>query len=145
MAHRVWLALNIAVKLALVGLLLHAVANPELPQYAGKAMLGRAITFPIAAFLVPAVWWLRYRDRDYPVAIDLLFTTPFVIDVVGNALGLYDSVDWWDDANHFVNWMLVTAAAALVLRSTGLGRSCVSAWPSVSRPSRQSLGRSRST
>jgi hypothetical protein len=122
MARRAILSLDIAVKLALFALLLHAVANPDLPQYAGKAMLGRALTFPIAALLVPAVWWLRYRARPYPADVDLLFTTPFLIDVVGNALGLYDSIDWWDDANHFFNWMMVTAAAALVLRSSGLGR-----------------------
>lgn len=122
MARWAILLLDIAVKIALIGLLLHAVANPDLPQYSGKAMVGRALTFPIAAFLVPAVWWGRFRDHPYPADVDLLFTAPFLIDVAGNALGLYDSIEWWDDANHFFNWMLVTAAAALVLRSTGLGR-----------------------
>ena len=122
MARRTILSLDIALKIALIALLAHAVANPDLPQYSGKAMLGRALTFPVAAFLVPAIWWLRYRDRPYPVDVDLLFTAPFVIDVAGNALGLYDAIDWWDDANHFFNWMLLTAAAGLVLRSTGLGR-----------------------
>ena len=116
------LCLDIAVKVALIALLLHAIANPDLPRYSGKAMLGRALTFPIAASLVPALWWLRFRERPFPAIVDPLFTAPFAIDVVGNALGLYDSIDWWDDANHFFNWMLVTAAAALVLRSTGLGR-----------------------
>jgi hypothetical protein len=120
--RRVVLVLDIAVKVALIALLLHAVANPDLPQYSGKAMTGRALSFPIAAFLVPVVWWFRFRDRPYPADVDLLFTTPFLIDVVGNALGLYDSIEWWDDANHFFNWMLITSAAALVLRSTGLGR-----------------------
>ena len=56
------------------------------------------------------------------VDVDLLFTAPFVIDVIGNALGLYDSIEWWDDANHFFNWMLITAGAALVIRSTGSRR-----------------------
>jgi hypothetical protein len=122
MARRAILALDIAIKIALLALLVHALANPDLPQYSGKAMLGRALTFPIAAFLVPAVWWLRYRDRPYPADVDLLLTAPFLIDVVGNALGLYDSIVWWDDLNHYFNWMLVTAAAAVVLRSSGLGR-----------------------
>jgi hypothetical protein len=121
MGRRATLVLDIAVKVALIGLLLHAVADPDFPAYSGKAMMGRALTFPIAAFLVPVVWWVRFRDRPYPVDVDLLLTAPFLIDVAGNALDLYDSVAWWDDANHFFNWMLVTAAAALVLRSTGLG------------------------
>jgi len=122
MGQRAILFLDVAVKLALIALLLHAVANPDLPQYSGKAMSGRALTFPIAAFLVPAVWWLGFRARPYPASVDLLITAPFLIDVAGNALGLYDSIEWWDDANHFFNWMLLTAAAALVLRTTGLGR-----------------------
>ena len=122
MGRRTFLALDVTLKVVLIALLAYAVANPDLPQYSGKAMLGRAVTFPIAAFLVPAIWWLRYRDRPYPVDVDLLFTAPFVIDVVGNALGLYDSIEWWDDANHFFNWMLITAGAALVIRSTGSGR-----------------------
>jgi hypothetical protein len=122
MGRRIFLALDIALKVVLVALLAYALLNPNLPQYSGKAMLGRALTFPIAAFLVPAIWWLRYRNRPYPVDVDLLLTAPFVIDVAGNALGLYDSIDWWDDANHFFNWMLITAAAALVIRSTGSGR-----------------------
>jgi hypothetical protein len=122
MGRRTLLALDIAVKVALIALLAFAVANPDLPQYSGKAMLGRALTYPVAAFVVPAVWWLRFRERPYPVDVDLLVTTPFLVDVVGNALGLYDSIEWWDDANHFFNWMLLTAAAALVLRSTVPGR-----------------------
>ena len=122
MGGRALLFLDVAVKVALIALLLHAVANPDLAQYSGKAMFGRALTYPIAAFLVPAVWALRFRDRPYPTGVDLLFTLPFLIDVAGNALDLYDSIEWWDDANHFFNWMLITAAAALVLRSSGLGR-----------------------
>ena len=122
MGRRAVLALDIAIKVALIALLAYAVLNPDLPAYRGKAMTGRALVFPIAAVLVPAVWWLRYRDRPYPIDIDILFTAPFLIDVVGNALGLYDSIEWWDDANHFFNWMLLTAAAALVLRSAALDR-----------------------
>jgi len=37
-------------------------------------------------------------------------------DVVGNALNLYDTVDRWDDLNHFVNWALHTSAVGLLLR-----------------------------
>jgi hypothetical protein len=111
----------VAIKVALVALLLHAVLLPDLPQYADKAMAPRAIAYPLAALIVPALWWFGWREQPFPVAIDILFTTPFLIDVAGNALDLYDTVEWWDDANHFVNWALITAAAALALRSTSLG------------------------
>jgi hypothetical protein len=121
-ARQAFLWLDIAVKVVLVALLVHAVVNADLPQYSGKAMLGRALTYPIAILLVPTTWWLWFRTRPYPTVMDLLITTPFLIDVAGNALDLYDSIWWWDDVNHFVNWMLITAGVALVLRETGLGR-----------------------
>jgi hypothetical protein len=121
-ARQAFLWLDIAVKVVLVALLVHAVVNADLPQYSGKAMLGRALTYPIAILLVPTTWWLWFRTRPYPTVMDLLITTPFLIDVAGNALDLYDSIWWWDDVNHFVNWMFITAGVALVLRETGLGR-----------------------
>ena len=40
---------DVVVKALLVGLLAFAVARPDLQQFAGKAMTGRAIAYPIAA------------------------------------------------------------------------------------------------
>ena len=113
--------LDLAVKAALVGLLLLAVLRPDLPQFEGKAMAGRALTYPIATVVVPLGWWLVARRRrghvGYPYALDILLVAPFLVDVVGNALDLYDRIDWWDDANHFVNWgLLVAAFGQLLLR-----------------------------
>ncbi len=39
----------------------------------------------------------------------------FLVDVTGNSLDLYDSVTWWDDANHFVNWFLLLWGIGLLL------------------------------
>jgi hypothetical protein len=116
---RVALGLNLAVKALLIGLLAFAVARPDLPQFEGKAMLGRALTYPIAAVIVPVAWWLlsRKRPREYPYALDILLVLPFLIDVAGNATNLYDTIGWWDDLNHFVNWaILVSAFGQLLLR-----------------------------
>ena len=44
---------------------------------------------------------------------------PFLIDVTGNTLDLYDTVDWWDDANHFVNWLLLCGGIGLLLARRG--------------------------
>jgi hypothetical protein len=68
--------------------------------------------------IVPAVWWLAGRRRRwaYPCDVDILLTLPFLIDMLGNALDLYDSISWWDDANHLVNWAILT---------TGFGRLLV--------------------
>ena len=116
--------IDVVLKGALLVLLLLAVVFPDLPQFEGKAMAGRAIGYPVAVFVVPAVWWLLSRRRrlEYPYDVDILITLPFLVDVAGNALDLYDTIGWWDDANHFVNWMLLSLGAGLVLRRLPLPR-----------------------
>jgi len=119
---RVLLAVDITIKVATMLLLLVALTLPELPQFQGKAFAGRAIAYPIALAIVPVAWLLLRRPIPYPVVPDILIGLPFLIDMAGNALGLYDSVEWWDDANHLVNWWLHTAAVAILLAATGLPR-----------------------
>jgi hypothetical protein len=123
-SRRAWLAVDVAVKVATVALLAWAVLNPDLPQFQSKAFTGRAIAYPIAMLVLPFVWWVAWRPRGmaFPVAADILIGLPFLIDVVGNALNLYDAVEWWDDANHLVNWFLHTAAIGLLLRMGSWGR-----------------------
>ena len=71
-----------------------------------------------------------------------LIAIPFLVDVTGNTLDLYDSVMWWDDANHFVNWAFLCAGLGLlllrsprvapdwllVLTVTGMGAVLAIAW-----------------
>jgi hypothetical protein len=110
--------IDLAVKVATVGLLAWAVLNPELPQFSGKAFTGRALAYPVALLVLPVGWWLFGRSRmAYPVVADILLGLPFLIDVAGNALDLYDTIEWWDDANHLVTWALHTSAVALLLRA----------------------------
>jgi hypothetical protein len=88
-----------------------------MPQFQGKAFTGRAIVYPAVLLLIPLGWWVfGSRTISFPFAADILFGLPFLIDVGGNALNLYDTVEWWDDANHLVNWGLQTSAAGLLLR-----------------------------
>lgn len=119
---RAALAGDLAIKVATVVLLGLAVLSPNLPQFQGKAFGGRAIAYPIALLAVPALWWLFARHRiPFPVVPDILVSLPFLIDVAGNALNLYDTIDAWDDLNHLVNWGLHTAAIGLLLRYGGWG------------------------
>jgi hypothetical protein len=116
------LIVDVVVKVATVGLLAWAVLNPDLPQFTGKAFTGRALAYPVALVVVPVGWWLFGRSRiAYPVGADILLGLPFLIDVAGNALDLYDTIEWWDDANHLVNWALHTSAVALLLRAGSWG------------------------
>jgi hypothetical protein len=120
------LALDVSVKLALVGLLVFAVARQDLPQFHGKSMAGRAVGYPIAALVVPAVWWIARRRRRiaYPYAVDILVVLPFLIDMAGNAANLYDTISWWDDVNHLVNWAILVGGFGVLLLRTRLD-----AWP----------------
>jgi hypothetical protein len=119
----------VALKAALVAQLALAVAAPGLPQFEGKAFTGRAIAYPLAVLLVPAIWWVLRRGRrlDYPYALDILWTLPFLIDVTGNTADLYDTIGWWDDANHFVNWGILVAAFGQLLVRLPVGRVAAAA------------------
>jgi hypothetical protein len=109
--------LDAAVKLTLF-LLLAFGAFSGLERFAGKAFGWRLVGYTLAALVVPAIWILRGRRPPYPYAVDILFVLPFLIDTVGNTRDLYDTIDWWDDANHFVNWALLTGAVAAALLRT---------------------------
>jgi hypothetical protein len=43
-----------------------------------------------------------------------------LIDVSGNTLDLYDSIWWWDDANHYVNWMLLCLGIGFLIERGGV-------------------------
>ena len=112
-------------KAALIGLLLFAVARPDLEQFSGKAMNARALFYPISAIVVPLGWWLARRrggSLAYPYVLDILVVLPLLIDTAGNALNLYDTIDWWDDFNHFLNWGILTLAFGQVLLWLPVGR-----------------------
>ena len=114
--------LDLGVKVTLI-LLLAFGAFSGLERFAGKAFGWRLIGYSVAALLVPAIWAARGRRSPYPYAADTLFVLPFLIDTIGNALNLYDTIDWWDDANHFVNWALLSGAVATVLLRTHVAGS----------------------
>ncbi len=90
-----------------------------LPQFEGKAFGSRLVFYPLMMVAPVAVWWVvarRRGDRDpLPWAAFAFLSAPFFIDVTGNSLDLYDSVAWWDDANHFVNWLLLGLGTGLML------------------------------
>jgi hypothetical protein len=113
--------LDVAVKCSLIALLAFG-AFSGLERFAGKAFGWRLVGYSLAAAVVPAIWAARGRRSSFPFAVDTLFVLPFLIDTVGNALNLYDTVDWWDDANHFVNWALLSGALAVALMRSDLKR-----------------------
>ncbi|GAA1593317.1 hypothetical protein [Kribbella karoonensis] len=112
----------LAVKVLLFALLLAALIWPELSGIKGKASTARLVVYPIGGMALPLYWWARGR-RAFPWAADLLMTLPWTIDLLGNRLDLFDTVDWWDDAMHFVLWAFLTAGVLLAFAPRDLSRA----------------------
>lgn len=96
----------------------------SIDRFEGKAFGARLGAYPALMLLAPALWWwiVRRRDRAAPTpwGAFALVMTPFLVDVTGNSLDLYDSVAWWDDANHYVNWLLLLSGVGLLVVPCGL-------------------------
>ena len=135
---------NLALKVVLVGLLVVG-AFSGLQQFEGKGYSWRLATYPIAAVVVPVAWTILGRRPAYPYATDLLLTLPLLVDTAGNALDLYDSIVWWDDANHFVNWTLLSGAVGALAWRNRIGRWQTMAFVVGSAGSPLSCGRLAST
>ncbi len=100
--------MNLAVKVGLV--LAFAVAIGLSPATVdGKAMGFRAPLFLAPAVLVPVIARVR-RWQPYPHTADALLAAPFLIDTLGNLLGIYDDFAQTDDVLHALNWVLLVGA-----------------------------------
>jgi len=82
--------------------------------------------------ILPALWALRRRLRretgPLPWSGFALVMAPFFIDVTGNTLNLYDTVAWWDDANHFLNWFLLCSGIAVLLLPARISPAWALGW-----------------
>lgn len=99
-------------KVALGALLLTGAVFPDLGGFEGKGMAFRLPLFLAPSLIVPIHHAIRRRTdpgRSYPWALDAGLTIPFLLDTLGNAVGLYDSVDVTDDVLHAVNWWFLMA------------------------------------
>jgi hypothetical protein len=112
------------VKAVLIALLLFAVTHTGWDRFADKAMTARAVGYPVLVGVPALVWWLRRSGRPYPAAAAFIFTVPFVVDCLGNAANLYDTIDVFDDVCHFVNWAMLCTAVGLLL----LARPALPGW-----------------
>jgi hypothetical protein len=105
---------DVAAKLLLFALLLSALIWPDLSGIKGKATGARLVVYPIGAMALPVYWYVARRGRQaFPWLADLLITLPWLVDLAGNRLDLFDTVWWWDDLMHFVLWGLLTAGVLI--------------------------------
>jgi hypothetical protein len=117
---------------------------PGIDRFADKAFGARLVAYPLLMLVAPVIWWLVVRRRapgtPPPYAAFSLVMLPFLVDVTGNSLDLYDSIVWWDDFNHYFNWLLLLGGIgmlvadnvhpdwAMVLLVTGLGAMLAIGW-----------------
>ncbi len=133
--------LDVTAKAGLVMLLVMSLLFPDLGNVEDKAAGLRAFAYPMLAFTVPVVWWVRRRERaSFPWVADLMITSTCFTDTLGNRLDLYDSVVWFDDLMHLMNTGLLTAAvvvltmrhtstlAAVLERSLAFGVTAAVSW-----------------
>jgi hypothetical protein len=100
-SRRVGLPLDITLKVLVIGLTAFG-AFSGLESFEDKGFGWRLLFYPVMIFALPVIW--RFVGHGpYPYTADVLITLPFLADVVGNVLNLYDTIDWWDDVNHLAN------------------------------------------
>ena len=143
-----WVILGLTVAQLAVAAIASSSTAVQLEQFEGKAFVARLIAYPLLMLLLPACWWIARRWRGgaaasqpLPWAAFAWIMLPFLVDVTGNSLDLYDSVSWWDDANHLLNWFFLCLGLGLLLARaevrprwvlglaiTGLGAMLAIAW-----------------
>ena len=105
--------LGLALKAALVLLLLLPLVQPDLDQYDGKAMSWRVLVFPLACMVVPVLWRATGSRAPYPYAADNLLVLMPLTDVLWNTLDAYDRMWGWDKLNHLGNSLILAAVIGL--------------------------------
>ncbi len=95
-------------------------AFADLEQFEGKGFGARLVGYPVMMLAVPAAYVVaaraKHRAVDIPWAGVAFIMAPFLVDVTGNTVDFYDRLVWWDDANHFGNWLLLCFGIGLLLR-----------------------------
>ena len=136
--------LPVAVFVLTLAQLAFAALVPGIERFADKAFGARLLAYAVLMSVVPVVWLLlerrRASRRPPPYGAFTLVMLPFLVDVTGNSFDLYDSVVFWDDLNHFVNWALLCSGLgaiwlvgirplwAVTLAVTGLGAVLAIGW-----------------
>ena len=92
---------------------------PGIERFDDKAFGARLAAYPAMMLLVPALWWFfvkrRHPEEPPPYGAFSLIMLGFLVDTTGNSFDLYDRVTWWDDMNHFVNWVFLLTGIGLLI------------------------------
>ena len=117
MVDRLWRWALHLVRWGLVAMLVGGLIA-DLERLDGKGWLVRTLTFPLCIAVAPLLSRWSQRGIAYYTVADVCIVAPFFLDIGGNMLGLYESVELFDDILHLANWLLLTVAFTMILRGT---------------------------
>ena len=97
------LALDVAIRLAIVFWLAEAWILRDDPRFAGKAIPERnTVIVGTLSLLFPAIWWFRHFEWSrFPLGLDIVYLSIYAVDMAGNSLGLYNNYPDFDLVPHF--------------------------------------------
>jgi hypothetical protein len=96
------LAVNVLLRLLIVVFTVDALINAGDDRFAGKALGPRNVGILLGlSLLFPLLQAVRGQWKRYPMWYDNLYLSIFALDMAGNSLNLYNTVEWWDHVPHF--------------------------------------------
>lgn len=103
-------AINLAMRAIIVGVVLDALRHSDDDRYAGKGIGTRGLALVAGSLLVPVLQRTTRRGQPYPLATDNLHLSIYALDLAGNYFDLYDRYTHFDLIPHFHG----TGAATIV-------------------------------
>jgi hypothetical protein len=116
--RRLGWAVNIGLRILIVGLAIEATAAGDDPRFTGKGIAVRDLILAGVALslVIPAAHVARRGRRPYPLLTDTLLLSVMALDMTGNHFALYDAPWRFDLVAHGYG----PAAAAVALASNGV-------------------------
>jgi hypothetical protein len=114
----VGLLANLGLRATIAAILAEALARPDDPRYAGKAIGKRGMVIVPASLLVPIAHAMRgpgRRGDRYPIWTDNLYLSIFALDLVANHFDWYDRYRYFDAIPHAHGTGAATVTAAQLL------------------------------
>lgn len=109
-------AVNVALRVALVVFLADAILNADDPRFAGKGIGTRGLIILPASLLLPALHLTLRRGERYPWWIDNLYLSIFALDLGGNSFDLYNTYRHFDLVPHAHGTGAITVVLARLFR-----------------------------
>jgi hypothetical protein len=114
--RRLGVALNVALRAAILLFLADAIVNADDSRFAGKGIGTRGLVIIPFSLVLPALYLTRRRGQRYPFWMDNLYLSIFALDLGGNSFDLYNTYRHFDLVPHGHGTGAITVLFAWLLR-----------------------------